>query len=84
MCWKVWSGRSSWQCGPRESPRQSLIDVTPGAARVAGFTGSMEQFEAAVVERYGFNRLDRARRRLLEALSEPLDDVLPPDQESTT
>lgn len=63
--------------------RESLIDVTPGAARVAGFTGSMEQYEAAVVEGYGFNRLDRARRRLLEALSEPLDNVLPPDQEST-
>lgn len=59
--------------------RESLIEFTPGAARMAGFTGSMEQFEAAIVERYGFNRLDRARRRLLEALSDPLDDVLPPD-----
>jgi hypothetical protein len=63
--------------------RESLIDVTPGAARRAGFTGSMEQFEAAVVEGYGFNRLDRARRRLLEALREPLDDVLPPDRHSS-
>ena len=63
--------------------RESLIEITPGAARMAGFTGSMEQFEAAIVERYGFNRLDRARRRLLEALSDPLDDVLPPDQAST-
>jgi hypothetical protein len=51
---------------------------------MAGFTGSMEQFEAEIVERYGFNRLDRARRRLLEALSDPLDHVLPPDQESTS
>jgi hypothetical protein len=64
--------------------RESLIDVTPGAARKAGFTGSMEQFEAAIVEGYGFNRLDRARRRLLVALSEPLDDVLPPDQQAAT
>jgi hypothetical protein len=64
--------------------QKSLIDVTPGAARKAGFTGSIEQFEAAVVERYGFNRLDRARRQLLEALSDPLDNVLPPDREPTT
>jgi hypothetical protein len=63
--------------------KASLIDITPGAAREAGFTGSMEQFEAAIVERYGFNRLDRARRLLLEALSEPLDIVLPPDQGPT-
>ena len=75
-------GRSSWQCGTACYAVEGLIDVTPGAAREAGFTGSMEQFEAAIVERYGFNRLDRARRRLLEALSEPLDSVLPPDEQS--
>jgi hypothetical protein len=61
--------------------RAGIVDLSPGAARLSHFVGSSEELGVAALEGYGFERVERARRRLLAALHEPIDDFQP-DQTS--
>ena len=57
--------------------REALADWTPVVAEKIGLIGSVEQFDAAVAEGHGYARVEAARRRILAAIREPLDDLEP-------
>ena len=61
--------------------RAGIVDLSPGAAQESRFAGSSEEYGAAALEEYGLERVERARRQLLAALHEPIDDFQP-DQTS--
>ncbi len=61
--------------------RAGIVDMSLGAAQESRFAGSSEEYGAAALEGYGLERVERARRRLLTALHEPIDDFQP-DQTS--
>ena len=55
--------------------RAALTDSAPVAARVVEFDGSHEYLEMDAADGYGFNRMEAARRCILEALRKPLDEL---------
>ena len=55
--------------------RDALSGIAPDAARHRGFEGSVDQFDAAAAEGFGFARVETARLRLLAALKAPMDDI---------
>lgn len=55
--------------------RTTFADLSPELARRIGFAGSHEQLGLLADESVGFRRVDRARRRILDALADDWDDV---------
>jgi hypothetical protein len=55
--------------------REALAGDIPGAMRREGVKGSPDAHDQLVAEEMGFARLERARRRLLEVLHDPMDDA---------
>jgi hypothetical protein len=56
--------------------RDALSGMAPGAARHAGFEGSVDQYDAEAADGYGFARVEAARRRLVAILADPFDEFL--------
>ena len=55
--------------------RATLSDISPDAARFSGFEGSVDEFDMAAAEEFGYNRVEVARARIADAVRDVEDEI---------
>ena len=55
--------------------RASWSNIAPSVARYAGLEGPSDQFDMSGAEEFGYNRVEAARRRIVEAVRDFEDEV---------